>query len=176
MRQRNQVRAGTATIRQPATAAELEKRLFGLGPFTLLLDGCRLTAPTPLRERLGTYCNLPFVFSIWHGPCLRIIPEAFWIPHLDSVRAGINKPGVAEELITRLEQTCRVGPLDDKHRWNLPPTLAGTAGLISGQNSVVLLPCRFWLEVLSAKAWESFVSETLQNAREADTHHVGVEI
>lgn len=163
-------------IRLPPTAAEMEERLFGLGPFPLQLDGYRLTAPTAFCKRLGSHCDRPFVFSIWHGPRLRIIPQALWPSYLKSVRAEANDPALADDLILRLRQTCVARSLDGNDRWDLPASLARPAGLITAQNSVVLLPFRFWLEVLSATVWEAFITQTLQRAREADARPADFEI
>lgn len=174
-RQRS-VQAVAATPSRPTATREVEQRLFGLGPFKLQLDNCRMTAPAPLRQRLAAQCDREFVFSLWHGPRLRIVPEALWIPYLDLVRAQINNPAQAEHLVLSLEQTCAAGALDFHHRWFLPTTLAHHAGLRSGQNYVVLLPCRFWLEVLSAKAWEVLMAQTLECARLASIRPTDFEI
>ena len=176
MRQRNQTQASEATNRLPPTAAEMEQRLSGLGPLQLQLDGCRLTAPAPLRKRLGAHCGQQYVFSIWHGPRLRIIPQALWPSYLKSVRAEANDCALADDLVLRLRQTCATRSLDGHDRWDLPVSLARPAGLITAQNSVVLLPFRFWLEVLSSTVWDAFITQTLQRAHEADARPAGFEI
>ncbi len=144
--------------------SEVEKRLFGLGPFRLQLDRCRITAPYCVRERLGHFCRR-FVLSIWHGPSLRIVPEVLWIPYLELVRTRISDAASAATVISNLRQTCHVQSLDHHSRWNVPTEMASRAGLICEHGSIVLLPNQFWVEVLSEKRWEEFVSQTLQLAR-----------
>ena len=160
----------------PPTVEDVEQWLFGLGQFTLQLDGCRLTAPSPLCRRLGPLRQQPFVFSIWHGPRLRIIPQAFWTPYLNCLRAEIPDPVTAGKLVSCLRQECKVGALDHRHRWDLPVAQAQLVGLVSAQNSVVLLPYRFWLELLSRKAWEERMTQTLHYARDAALLQVDFEI
>ena len=121
-----------------------------------------------MRKQLGFLCNQQFVFSIWDGPRLRIVPEAFWTVYLNALRAGINNSSVAKKLVSRLRQVCKGGSLDDHNRWDVPESLANHAGLGGKQNGVVLLPDRFWLEVWSAKGWDAFMMETLKCAREAN--------
>jgi len=154
---------------RPRMAEALAGQLFGLGQFTLRLDGYRLTAPSPLCNRLGDYCDQPFIFSLWHSGHLRIVPRSLWSTYLDSIRAGIQDPARAEDLVARLNQTLVVRLLDNQRRWDVPATLATHAGLVSTRNSVVLFPFRFWLELLSTPAWESFLTQTQQRAHSVDS-------
>lgn len=146
----------------------LEQSLFGLGPCPLQLDGCRLIAPMPLRKRLGGCGHQRFALSLWHGPRLRIIPEAVWPAYLDFVCHKFPNRVQAENLRSRLGQACALRKLDNHHRWDIPVQLAQDAGLISSDPAVVLLPCRFWFEVIAAGIWRGFLMELAEQTRAVD--------
>lgn len=167
MPQQNTARAKQIRTGGPPTAEQVEQWLFGLGQFSLQLDNYRLTAPSPVRQRLGPLCGQEFVFSFWDGARLRIIPKTLWIPYLNCLCAGIKDPAKAKDLVSRLSRGCATRRLDRHNRWDLPVNLAKQAGLGCRNNAVMLLPCRFWLEAVSLETWEAFLSETFQCIRGA---------
>jgi hypothetical protein len=116
------------------------------------------------------------VLSPWHGQQLRIIPEAFWPTYLDFICQGITDSIQARSFRMRLGQICAEKGLDNHHRWDIPDQLAKLVGLISDDSTVVLLPCRFWLEVRPAKAWQAFLIATFQQARALDVPSADFEI
>jgi len=144
-------------------AKELARKLAGMGPFSLQMDGCRVTAPARLIDRLGDLAHENWRFTRWLDPRIRIIPEGVWKHYLARVQRGFTDAAIARKTLQILEQSSESKTLDSRARWDVPVDLQLHANL---KSSAVLVVNEFWLELLSPENWRRQVEETWRRAQE----------
>lgn len=152
--------ANLKSLECPKAAEAVEQLLFSLGHFHLQLDGLRLSIPSPVARIFESFRTDPFVFVPWPERRVRIVPQAFWSLYLETICQSVGSAIKAKLLNDRLNQVREARWIDTHNRWNIPASQAKYACFIQS-NEVVLVPCKYWLEILTAANWDAYITETM---------------